>query len=1334
MRRLAFVVSVLIFTFPNFAAEEKLRLEGVAYTEGSAEEVQIQVWALGEQVADHSEWQTSAVFDGSVAPGKAFAVDLGETRLPVLVEMAAENHVAVSLQVVLPEQLRMPPAWLRSGEPLNIRVTQPGRDDERLVAWGGFWVDQWGWDRRRWRVAVPHSEVPASGALTVFRPPTTEAVWLFGVGESGACGTLQRRSAGTSAVRLKIDSAPMTVRVWDGRKRPLSGVSLRVEGSPLETEVVTDDEGRATLQVPTETEWKIVAIDDDSQGVKTGRGVPGREVDIDLEPRVDIELRWPEALGTVVIGRERPWAPTVISSGRSALPKNAMGGSLEFWGPEIAPGRLRLAEAEGPVELKAQLGVRLEGLVKAPTGISVDGLPVWLRLDRSAISPTRRFMRRGRATPLDRPWLPWAVTDAAGRFSIAGLPPGGCEVEVRAPGYPAARSERLEGKAGEVLETIVRLREGVALALRVVDPDGVPLAGATIDLYRSTAKGGSSMVIDMGRRDKRGDPELTALTDEEGRAHLESVPVGSVRLRLSRPGSVARAIDPLEVPAEGIDIGDQVLEPGVTIAGTTVGPDGEPVAEAEVALDRSPQVPFLRPVTTSDEDGRFSIPDLESSGEVYLQARAEGLVPEAPLKVELPPDGEIEIAMAKERILEGLVLDGRGDSPIEGASISLHFERDTAVRGVGAYGRSRMSAGSSSTDASGRFLIDGLWAGEFQIYVSAEGMRRVQQKVLIGDGDLDPVIIRLEPGLELRGRVETADGDPATGVTVTAGPASRTLGGGSADSSGVQTGVDGRFHFDALGPGTQSISARSEDGLSARATAEAGQTAEVVLRFARCGVIRGIVYKPDGAPMAGARVTAFSRGAFQSVGDESGPHGRFELTEVGPGAWVVGASVEGFAPASEEVEVSEGDTATIDLHLERGAAVVGEVRGLSGAELETCMVRIGWVGTAKPTADGTFRIDGVAAGETQVVAIEMTTRRSRSVGVVVPEAGESAPVVIDFASGLAVYGRVFRGSTGVQGLTVSVVGVATSTSSDTVSGPDGGWRVEGLDPGEYQIAAQSRSGGVVAGDHVILETDTELDLYLSSGSIRGRVLEADNERPIEGAAVTIVGSSIPPVQRAATTGVGGEFEVSDLGDGDYTVQADVRDHLPAQETVSIRDGSAPEITLVLENDERTVFVVQGADGSPASGIWIQSLTGGVLGPFVTSTCAAGGRCEVKDIPRGRWTLLIRGEGMALLVTEIPQAEVPVQLRAAGTLEIKGAVDDTGAAWQVRLSEAGTGIVVPIYQFDNPARTEWVPVSASGLRLQLPEGAWRIDTFAPDGTQGVQQATVTPDGTTEVRLE
>ena len=190
---------------------------------------------------------------------------------------------------------------------------------------------------------------------------------------------------------------------------------------------------------------------------------------------------------------------------------------------------------------------------------------------------------------------------------------------------------------------------------------------------------------------------------------------------------------------------------------------------------------------------------------------------------------------------------------------------------------------------------------------------------------------------------------------------------------------------------------------------------------------------------------------------------------------------------------------------------------------------------------------------------------------------------------------------------------------------------------------------------------------------------------------------------------------------------------PALENVTVLDGAAYEVTLLLEGDTTTVFVVREANGSPAAGIWIQGLGGGVLGPSITSMCTDG-RCEVNDLPRGRWTLLVRGEGLALVVADLPQAEIPVRLRAGGTLKITAPGGESGAAWQVRLSEAATGIVVPVPQWSNPGRGEWVSVRASGLDLRLPEGAWRIEAYAPDGTMSTREAIVPGGGSATVELE
>ena len=413
------------------------------------------------------------------------------------------------------------------------------------------------------------------------------------------------------------------------------GPRVRAAGAPVFAVSVTDDEGRTTVQVPP-AGWRIAAIDPDSLGLKAGRGTGGDEVDVDLGPKENLRFTWPGELGELVVLPASGDFPRVSSGGEMTLPRLADTGSIEYWGPGIAPGRVRYIDPTGSTPLVVQAPVQIKGKVVSPAGSPVAGLPVWMRIARSAMATGQRFGPGGREAPLESAWLPWAVTDARGMFTVEGMPVGEFEAEVRATGFPATRSERFPGKAGASYEVTISLVAGAALDLRVVDPDGAPLPGAVVDLYREEEKPDRSMgIFAFGGRDSRGDPESTATADEAGQVNLEAVPVGSVKLRLSRPGSVTRVVDGIEVPPEGADIGEQVLQPGVAVAGTTVGPDGEPVGEAEVALERSPQAPFFQTMVTSDEDGRFEIPDLEPEGTVYLWARADGFVPDGPLKVEV---------------------------------------------------------------------------------------------------------------------------------------------------------------------------------------------------------------------------------------------------------------------------------------------------------------------------------------------------------------------------------------------------------------------------------------------------------------------------------------------------------------------------------------------------------------------------------------------------------------------------------------------------------------------------------------------------------------------------
>ena len=163
-----------------------------------------------------------------------------------------------------------------------------------------------------------------------------------------------------------------------------------------------------------------------------------------------------------------------------------------------------------------------------------------------------------------------------------------------------------------------------------------------------------------------------------------ATPTGSVKVELTRRGWVNQSLDDIEVPAEGIDLGDVVLQPGVDLLGTTVDGRGRPIPDADVAMFDDPQQPFFSPTTTSDEKGKFTILDLEGDREIYLQARGNKYVEKPPLKVVLPQEGEaeVEVEMAPERTLEGFVLSAEDDRAIAGAQLNLIAQIEISSGGM----------------------------------------------------------------------------------------------------------------------------------------------------------------------------------------------------------------------------------------------------------------------------------------------------------------------------------------------------------------------------------------------------------------------------------------------------------------------------------------------------------------------------------------------------------------------------------------------------------------------------------------------------------------------------
>jgi MFS family permease len=211
------------------------------------------------------------------------------------------------------------------------------------------------------------------------------------------------------------------------------------------------------------------------------------------------------------------------------------------------------------------------------------------------------------------------------------------------------------------------------------------------------------------------------------------------------------------------------------------------------------------------------------------------------------------------------------------------------------------------------------------------------------------------------------------------------------------------------------------------------------------------------------------------------PDGSYALSGLAPGTYTVVATAPGFQADAVAVTLN-GSGVERDFSLQGGGSVRGVVRPVPAGESATVLAtdsagRV--VGRATTAADGTFALAGLPAGETTLTA-SLPGRRPRAATVRV---GTGAPVVVDLelADALTRLGGVVTGpgDAPLAGATVTVTDDHGHVVAAVVSGPGGGYEVQGLRPGPYTVTA---SFGGPAAQRVDLAGDGPAHLDLRLGA------------------------------------------------------------------------------------------------------------------------------------------------------------------------------------------------------------------------------------------------------------
>jgi len=436
-------------------------------------------------------------------------------------------------------------------------------------------------------------------------------------------------------------------------------------------------------------------------------------------------------------------------------------------------------------------------------------------------------------------WQRHLAPSAGEAPEVAALPPGAAEARTlagdsrREPVPAQATASAPAGGEACELVVLVRRRE-----------DGTPVADVAIELS------GANL------------PPGPARTDAAGRwsARFAAAPLRSFQTVRAGAGpdttSAERVLDEILVAGRTTEV---VLEVhgGASLAGRVVNQDGAPVPGARVlGWCRTSYDPRRAPEreVRAGPDGSFRV---EHLGEAFLvTAEAPGLTCLRGLRGTLAAGavagdiGALELVLDEGRAYRGRVVDEAG-AALEGARLEVDgtgssSERDaTAWPGVFTF---EPCWARATSDAAGRFELANLPRGlGHRARVNRAGF--LEQFATL-DADAD-VLVTLERGFDVTGRVLGWDGAPLPGARVRAE-------GSDASYADDVTDAEGRFRLVALKPRENAYVTVVAPGqaLFARQPVRVGPDGDgpLELRLEPPRVLAGRVLDEAGQALAGARV------------------------------------------------------------------------------------------------------------------------------------------------------------------------------------------------------------------------------------------------------------------------------------------------------------------------------------------------------------------------------------------------------------------------------------------------------------------------------------------------
>jgi len=370
------------------------------------------------------------------------------------------------------------------------------------------------------------------------------------------------------------------------------------------------------------------------------------------------------------------------------------------------------------------------------------------------------------------------------------------QVNAAKKGYPPTKSPIMRLASGERKSNVtLTIPRGMAFSGRVIDKNGKPVSGVSVDAAESAGDIGGNirrMAFSIGGQ-QRAEENVTTASDGTFNIRLKE---GKYDVIFKREGYAAKTLRAQTVGANEKPV-EVTLDPGVEITGRVVrgGAGVEGVSVTGISEGGMSQ-------GITSADGSFTLSDL-TPGQMMLNVnKMDSMIQE--MRPVTAPTRDLVIELPSGGRITGRVVDKATRRPITTFQAGV-----STSRGGGGMMIMMPPMMKAFTSDDGTFVLENIKPGPTQVMAMAPGFTTGRApNVEVEDGKtIADVEVAVEAGAKLVGKVTDANGAPVAGVSVRPdmmGGAGRVMRFDAVDTSAV-TDPNGDYSIESLEPGEKSF-------------------------------------------------------------------------------------------------------------------------------------------------------------------------------------------------------------------------------------------------------------------------------------------------------------------------------------------------------------------------------------------------------------------------------------------------------------------------------------------------------------------------------------------------